>query len=84
MWIIESFGSIRVSDRGGGVCHLPIHFSKNERGLGFSDTKGQRHECYVYKNRVIAGASERASERVSEFWPLAILVSLAFMSKNHD
>ena len=39
---------------------------------------GQRHECYVYKNREI----ERASERASEFWPLTILVSLAFTSKN--
>ena len=39
---------------------------------------GERHECCFYKNRVI----ERASERASEFWPIAILVSLAFTSKN--
>ena len=37
---------------------------------------GQRHECCVYKNRVI--------ERASEFWPLAILVSLAFTSKKES
>ena len=42
MSIAENFLSIRVSDGGGGVCHLPKGFSKNGRGLGFSDTTEEK------------------------------------------
>ena len=37
MWIAENFGSIRVSDVDGGVCHLPkgFFFLKMEGASGF-------------------------------------------------
>ena len=52
MSIAENILSVRVSDGGGGVCHLPkAFFSKNGRGLGFSDTKGRLSIIMPVTNR---------------------------------
>ena len=54
MKIAENFLSIRVSDGGGVYSHLPkgfFFFSKNGRGLGFSDTKGRWSRIMPVTNR---------------------------------